>query len=106
MKHRYRHQLAHTHSLQLLEQALDYDPIYAGALNLKAGVLLMLQRYHEALKASQGAIILAPEVANAWINMGTALRLLDRPAEAAECFRKASILGDKRGDKSLSDMEL
>lgn len=97
---------SYTRSLQLLEQALDYNPTYAAALNVKAGVLIMLLNYEESIKVSDAVIELAPEFPNPWMNKGTALWQLGRCDEAAKCFRNASSLGDKRGDQALRDMGL
>jgi tetratricopeptide (TPR) repeat protein len=96
---------SYTQALEFLDQALDRDPTHAGAWSAKAGVLIMLERYDEALSASNCAIKLVPDFSSAWMNKGVVLwQGFGRLDEAASCFREASRLGDEQADIALRDM--
>jgi|GEM_PF-540736 len=55
----------------------------------KANVLINLERYSEALEASDEAIKLAPNIAMGWNNKGAALDNLERYSEALEASEEA-----------------
>lgn len=71
---------------------LDYTPRIEDAWLMKAILLAVLQRYDEALQASEMAIELNPNSASAWLNKGYVLDEMGRQAEADEAFARAGEL--------------
>jgi tetratricopeptide (TPR) repeat protein len=75
---------------------LDYTPRIEDAWLTKVIFLAVLQRYDEALQASETAIELNPKSASAWSNKGYVLDELGRQAEADEAFAQAEELERER----------
>jgi len=71
---------------------LNYTQRIEAAWLTKAVLLAVLQRYDEALQASEMVIELNPNSASAWSNKGYALDELGRQAEAEEAFDRAEEL--------------
>jgi len=71
---------------------LNYTPRIEAAWLTKAVLLAVLQRYDEALQASEMAIELNPNSASAWLNKGYVLDEMGRHAEADEAFARAGEL--------------
>ncbi|MBN1324189.1 MAG: tetratricopeptide repeat protein [Methanotrichaceae archaeon] len=69
---------------------LNYTQRIKAAWLMKAILLAELQRYDEALSASEMAIDLCPSSASAWMTKGYLLEKLGRHAEADEAFARAS----------------
>jgi tetratricopeptide (TPR) repeat protein len=68
---------------------LDYTPRIEAAWLTKAVLLAELQRYDEALQASEMIIELKPNSASAWSTKGYVLDEMGRHAEAEEAFARA-----------------
>lgn len=70
-------------------RAADLDPSHAKARANLAAVLRRLKRPAEALEAAQAATRIAPADPAGWVEMGQALRDLDRLEEAAAALARA-----------------
>lgn len=64
-----------------------------------ASLQLRVNMLEDAVKSSDLCLSLSPENTDALIIKGVALVNLKKKDEGMECFRKASELGDKRGDE-------
>jgi len=77
-------------ALDSFEQAIAADPTHAEAWNGKAVALRNLNRVEEAQSALDRALELDPNLPRAWFNKGLLLEEnLNRPTEAADCYRRA-----------------
>ncbi|MEO1146368.1 MAG: tetratricopeptide repeat protein [Cyanobacteria bacterium J06638_22] len=77
-------------ALHSFEQAIAADPNRAEAWNGKGVALRNLNRLEEAQAALDRALKLYPQLPRAWFNKGLLLEeSLNRPTEAAECYRRA-----------------
>jgi tetratricopeptide (TPR) repeat protein len=74
-------------------QALDLQRSNASALSLLAQILSTQGQHDEAVRVFESLTRLHPTVAGYWVNLGTALRLLQRQEEALTAFERALQLG-------------
>lgn len=79
----------YTGALELVEKALDVEPLDTRALVLYGDVLFCLNRDIEALQALNKAIQLNPALAEAYISKAGVLEVLGKYREALLCCRQA-----------------
>jgi tetratricopeptide (TPR) repeat protein len=77
-------------SLELVNQALVVDPVFAEAFAHKARALNLLRRPDEAVLASQRAIEIDPELGEAWQQLGLAYLNLNQAQAALDVLLTAS----------------
>lgn len=78
----------HHEAISLLDRSIEVVPNHAPTLRSRAQTLFNLNRFEESLADGKKAYEIAPD-ADICNNIGAALRLLDRDAEAVEWFEKA-----------------
>ena len=76
-------------AVQCYDRALEIDPGYARAWNIKGIALMNLDRYDEAVQCYDRALEIDPEDAGVWNIKGVVLSNLKRYAEAIQCFDRA-----------------
>lgn len=79
-------------ALDCFNRALEFNPAFAPALNMKGVVLADQGRYDEAEPFYRHAIEAAPAMYEAFNNLATAIRRMGRGTEAAELYAKANAL--------------
>lgn len=79
----------------IYERILKDDPHHLDALHLLAALQLQQGRPEDALRLADSVIAIAPGIADAHDNRGTALQALGRTADAAEALRRAIDLNPK-----------
>jgi len=84
---------AYDEALTILDQMLELDDSYSPALNNKAGILMLLDRYEEAGPLVQRAVQVNSDNGQAWNNLGMYLLYAGEPEEAEQAFRKALDCG-------------
>ncbi|MBB6097716.1 tetratricopeptide (TPR) repeat protein [Deinobacterium chartae] len=89
-------------AVSALEAAAKADPSALVQANLGAAYLAA-GRYNEAEATLSGVVAAAPRNAEAWYNLGWALRNLGRDAEARTAFRTSLNLGYARAKGALGN---
>jgi len=79
-------------ALQLIDQAIQYNPGYAAAWKNRGSLLHDLHQYQPAVESFDQAILLYPGFAAAYNGRGSALHSLQRYQEAVESFDQAILL--------------
>lgn len=83
----------YAHALEALKAAQSSGGARADYHALAGTVLQRMERHKEAVDAYSNALRIAPGSGNSWVGMGISLEVLERRAEAAECFRRAVATG-------------
>jgi len=77
-----------------IEDALKYSPNRQQLRFVKGKVLLLQEKYDEAVDYYKGTIDLDPEVAESWWNLGIAYYQAGQAQESLDAFEKARELGN------------
>ena len=78
-------------AVELIRKAITIRPRAEFYVNLSQAQRA-LGRMADSLESTQRAVQMAPNIPEAWNNLGTILKDLNRPGEAVEAFRKAIAL--------------
>jgi tetratricopeptide (TPR) repeat protein len=81
-----------TNALELLDRAIQIDPMFAEAYFDRGNALFVLQQFQAAVQSYDKAIRLKPEYAEAYQNRGSALHELQQFQAAGESYDKAISL--------------
>lgn len=76
-------------ALDLIERAIEVDPMSAQFQNSRGALFYALGRNGDAEVSFRRATVLKPEDGMAWNNLGNALLRLDRVEEAEQAFRQS-----------------
>jgi len=79
-------------AISALERSVQLDPTPVAKLNLGAAYLAV-QRFSDAEQILTQVVLEEPENAEAWYNLGWALKALARDAEAMRAWKRALELG-------------
>ena len=77
------------------DKAIEINPKYADAWDMKGDYLYKIGRYQEAVNCCDKILEINPKYAGAWINKGNALSDLGRYEEAIRCYDKALEINPK-----------
>jgi tetratricopeptide (TPR) repeat protein/DNA-binding winged helix-turn-helix (wHTH) protein len=78
-----------------LERSIEIEPHRLVYSNLGI-VYYWLGRFDESVEIHRQAVDLAPEESTVWLNLGDALHFSSTPGQAAEAFRNAARLAERR----------
>lgn len=73
---------------RLLQEHLDEHPDEPRALQLRAEIRLLQDRYDEALAAAERCVAVAPETASCWLTVGVVEETLGSAVRALEAYRR------------------
>lgn len=81
-------------SLELLREALQYDPNHADSLGYLALCYLSKGRTQDAITAGQKAVELEPNRADGWLILGDVYAETGNAQEASSCYERARRCGE------------
>ena len=84
-------------ALEAYDKAIEVDSDYPNTHWNKSYSLWLAERYEEAEKAARDGIKRAPQSAEAWLNLGTAIVKQGRREEAVEAWEKAVEINPEFG---------
>ena len=93
-------------AVEYFDKALEIDPNYVEAWNIKAIALLELERYDEAIKCYDKLIELNPKDTGYWCLKISLLEKLGRYEEAIECYDKATEINPNKATMWISEKGL
>jgi len=82
----------------LLEEAVEHDRGYVEALNSLGALYVVVRSWETAIDTLQRALALAPALAEAWLNLGSAQRGAGRFDQAESSWRRTLTLAPRMQD--------